>query len=87
MVNWGDPETFWLNVTNAALGLITLVALLAVAGAVLQEVLVRARKRIASALEDAHTLHVPALGETMADGGTRIPEGGQHDHDGDGGSR
>jgi hypothetical protein len=79
MVNWGDPETFWLNVTNAALGIVTAVAFLVVAGAVLNEVLVRVRRRIASAVGDVHTLHVPALGATMADGGEKITKDGKKD--------
>jgi hypothetical protein len=81
MVDWGDPETFWLNATNAVLGIVTVVAFLMVAGAVLNEVLIRVRKRIASSIEDPHTFHAPLLGATMADGGERIerpgkPEGG-----------
>jgi hypothetical protein len=72
MVNWGDPETFWLNVTNAVLGIVTVVAFLMVAGAVLNEVLLRVRKRIASTLEDAHTYRAPLLGPTMADGGEKV---------------
>ena len=84
MVNWADPETFWLNVTNAALGVVTAVAFLVVAGAVFNEVLVRVRKRIASAVGDAHTLHVPVLGATMADGGERVGDGGKKDRN-DGG--
>ena len=72
MLDWGDPETFWLNVTNVVLGLVTLVALSVMVGAVLVEVLERVRKRVASAVEDAHILPVPVLGTTMADGGERL---------------
>lgn len=72
MLEWGDPETFWLNVTNVVLGLVTLTALAALVGAVFVEVLERVRKRVASAIEDAHTLPVPALGMTMADGGEKL---------------
>jgi hypothetical protein len=85
MANWGDPETFWLNVTNAFLGIVTAAAFLVVAGAVLNEVLVRVRKRIASAVGDLHTLHVPALGPTMADGGEKI--GGDSKNGGNGGAK
>lgn len=72
MLDWGDPETFWLNVTNVVLGLVTLVALAVMVGAVLVEVLERVRKRVASAVEDAHILPVPVLGTTMADGGEKL---------------
>lgn len=72
MLNWGDPGTFWLNVTNAALGIFTVVAFAMVAGAVVVELAERLKKRLASAAGDAYTLHVPALGATMADGGEKI---------------
>ena len=72
MVDWGDPGTFWLNVTNAALGIFTVVAFVIVAGGVVMELVERLRKRAASAAADAHTLHVPMLGLTMADGGEKI---------------
>jgi hypothetical protein len=75
MVNWGDPGTFWLNVTNAALGVFTVVAFAIVLGAVVVELVERLKKRVASAAADAHTLHLPALGPTMADGGERIKGG------------
>ena len=72
MVDWGDPGTFWLNVTNAALGVFTVAAFAIVAGGVIVELVDRLRGRVASLAGDAHTLHVPALGATMADGGERI---------------
>jgi len=72
MLNWGDPGTFWLNVTNAALGVFTVVAFAMVAGAVVVELAERLKKRLAAAAGDAYTLHVPALGATMADGGEKI---------------
>ena len=87
MVDWGDPETFWLNVTNAVLGIVTVVAFLMVAGAVFSEVLARVRKRIAAAVGDVHTLHVPALGATMADGGERVAVDGKSEKNDGGESR
>jgi hypothetical protein len=78
-VDWGDPQTLWLNLTNLALGIITILAVLLVAGSVGHELLARRRK--ASQIEDldselkslvggsAHVLPVPELGLTMADGG------------------
>lgn len=72
-VDWGDPETLWLNITNAVLGIVTLAALLSVLGAAAVEVFGRLKKRLARA-RDFHALHVPGLGLTMADGGEKIDE-------------
>jgi len=47
-INWSDPETFWLNVTNMAFGVITLVVLLFLLGSVAAEVYGRAKKRAAA---------------------------------------
>ncbi|MGC1452537.1 MAG: hypothetical protein WA830_21110 [Candidatus Sulfotelmatobacter sp.] len=82
--NW----TFWLNMTNFALGIITLLALLVVFGAVGWDLLVRkvdqAREADSFDLSNidaelramlhggSHSLSVPGLGLTMADGGERI---------------
>ena len=38
MVDWTDTQTFWLNVTNAALGVLTLALLLALLGSLAKEV-------------------------------------------------
>ncbi|HEY5656365.1 MAG TPA: hypothetical protein VIY27_01115 [Myxococcota bacterium] len=74
MVEWGNPETFWLNVTNAALGLVTLIAFVVVVGSAVVEVIEKVNKRVTSAAEDAHILAFPALGTTMADGGEKVGE-------------
>jgi len=74
--NWSDPQTFWLNVTNAGLGIVTLVALFSVLGAVAVELYGRVKKRATTDAPDFHTLHVPTLGLTMADGGEKIDEKG-----------
>lgn len=81
--NW----TFWLNMTNFALGIITVLALLVVFGAVGWDLLVRkvhtARERgnldlstldgeLRAMLHGSHSLYEPGLGLTMADGGERI---------------
>ncbi len=80
-VNWSDPQTWWLNVTNAALGLVVIICLGAVAFGVFQEVTARLRRRaavrdldrevreLAASYGGGHALHVPGLGVTMADGG------------------
>ena len=85
----GDPETIWLNLTNAALGVVVLACLLAVALGVVKELVARRRARarasaeldremkelVASYQNDPHILDVPGLGVTMADGGeVRKPE-------------
>jgi len=65
-------DTFWLNFTNIALGLVTLVCVIAVAAGVLQELghrLAHGKK-----LADDHAFETPELGLTMADGGKRIDE-------------
>ena len=75
MFDLNDPNTFWLNVTNIALGIVTLICCVAVGYGVLQEVLVRVRKRKASlAKADDHSLLVTDLGITMADGGVPVEE-------------
>ena len=65
-------DTFWLNFTNIALGLVTLVCVIAVAAGVLQELghrLAHGKK-----LADDHAFETPELGLTMADGGERLDE-------------
>jgi hypothetical protein len=71
MFDISDPNTFWLNVTNIGLGIITLICVAVVGYGVLQEVLIRVRKRQAIEADD-HAMLVPELGLTMADGGERI---------------
>lgn len=71
---------FWLNVTNVALGVVVVLALVLLAYGVIWELLIRNRKRSglheldkemqASLPEElSHSLPVPDLGLTMADGG------------------
>jgi hypothetical protein len=70
-----DPETLWLNVTNIALGAVTIICLLVFGREVIREVveLVRARSR-ARVAGSAHELVLSDLGVTMADGGEEIDE-------------
>jgi hypothetical protein len=68
-----DPRTLWLNLTNIGLGVVTLVCLLVIARAVVQELKGRRGRQI-SAQPDPHALSVQGLGLTMADGGDRIDE-------------
>ena len=79
-----DPSTYWLNFTNAALGIMVLVCCIAVGFGVIQELAARRKKRAAmSALDrevsdlvsgfgDGHAFQVPGLGLTMADGGEEL---------------
>jgi hypothetical protein len=82
-VNWSDPQTLWLNLTNLALGIVTLLAVAVVVGAVAWELVARRRRAAESAEIDRelrtmagdlspHTLPVPELGLTMADGGVPV---------------
>jgi hypothetical protein len=67
------PDTFWLNFTNIALGLVTLACVLAVVGGVASELRQRLARR-ALAERDDHVFATPSLGVTMADGGERLDE-------------
>lgn len=75
--------TFWLQVMNLALVAVTLLAALVVTGAVGWELWERRthKARAAGTLDaelwamsraDLHTLSVPGLGLTMADGGEKV---------------
>ena len=68
-----SDQTFWLNVVNIALGLITLVCVVAVLGVTLRELAARSRKRVpVFARHDDHTFDLSDLGITMADGGEKL---------------
>jgi hypothetical protein len=76
-VDWNDPQTLWLNLTNAALGAVVLICVLVVAAGVVQELRLRAKRRAEQptpirAAGD-HAFDVPGLGLTMADGGESVP--------------
>jgi hypothetical protein len=73
MYGANGPDTFWLNFTNIALGLVTLACVLAILAGVVHELADRRRtahKRAAAA--DDHAFVSPELGLTMADGGMRV---------------
>ena len=83
-IDWND-QTLWLNVTNVALGVVTLAALLVASIAVVRELAARRRHvRDASALDDElrtmlsaespYAMQVPGLGLTMADGGEPLKQ-------------
>ena len=75
-----DDWVFWLNLTNIALGLVVVVAVLVTAYGLVWEIMSRLKKRESLAKLDekltemvhgefAHGLPVQGLGMTMADGG------------------
>ncbi|HTS04711.1 MAG TPA: hypothetical protein VMP68_03945 [Candidatus Eisenbacteria bacterium] len=88
----GENWTMWLNITNFALGIVTLLAVVVVAGAVSWDLffmwLRKARRgdvaeisgvnmqrlmaEVRAGWGDAHSLSVPGLGLTMADGGEKV---------------
>jgi hypothetical protein len=84
----GENWTFWFNMTNFGLGIITVLAIVVVFGAVGWDLLLRKSPKTRAvnagdlARFDAeiqswfdagpHSLSVPGLGLTMADGGEKI---------------
>lgn len=76
MFDFLDSETMWLNLTNATLGLVTLICLVAVGQVILPELLARfaAKRATVPVQEDSHAFDLSGLGITMADGGERIDE-------------
>jgi hypothetical protein len=81
----GENWTMWLNITNFALGIVTLIALLVVFFAVGWDLLVRKVGKaqtvnlnnidadLKALLQGgSHSFSVPEFGLTMADGGERI---------------
>ena len=73
MFDLSDPNTFWLNVTNIVLGLVTLICCVAVGRGLYQELSVRLKKHSRVPVRsDDHAFLVPGLGLTMADGGERL---------------
>jgi hypothetical protein len=74
-LDWTDPRTFWLNVTNVVLIAVTLVCVAVVAYGVMRELWARLRHRMPILTReqgDVHALHMPELGLTMADGGEPV---------------
>jgi len=79
-----DPSTYWLTITNAALGVVVLICCVAVAIGVFHEIVAKRRKVTAmskidrevtdlvAAYQDGHAFHLPQLGLTMADGGEEL---------------
>ena len=73
MFPFNDPEMLWLNATNIALGVVTIVCLFVVVRALYTEIRVRKQKEAGVRREEAgHKLYVSELGLTMADGGEKV---------------
>jgi hypothetical protein len=73
MFDWSDPNTFWLNVTDIVLGVVTLACLAFIAQAVVRAVYARLVARLPlRPHRDPHSFALPELGLTMADGGEPI---------------
>ena len=74
-IEFFDPKTVWINLTNWVLGFVTLLCVLAVAYGVIEEAFIRLRKRVRAAHPlDDHAFAVPGLGLTMADGGEKLEQ-------------
>ena len=71
----GDPKTVWLNITNIALGAVTLLCFVMVGYGAVRELAVRLSRRWNLGLQaDDHVFLVPGLGTTMADGGEKVDD-------------
>jgi hypothetical protein len=74
--------TFWLMMTNYALALVTVIAVILVVGAVSWDIIVKKAHRVhtietvkadwEALLRSPHSFDVPGFGLTMADGGEKL---------------
>ena len=75
MFDISDPKTYWLNITNIGLGLVTLVCCLVVGRALFRDIAERIKARSHGPIEaDDHAFMHPQLGLTMADGGEKTEQ-------------
>ena len=64
------PDAFWLDVTNAGLGVFCLACIVAIGWAIVQDVREKRHARVTEhSRSDYHVLDSPEFGLTMADGG------------------
>ncbi len=76
MFELSDPKTYWLNLTNIGLGIVTLACLVILCRSVLLDIWDRIKGRAPAAVHlDDHTFFEPELGLTMADGGEKRANG------------
>ena len=66
-LNWSDPDVRWLVITNWTLFAVTMICV----GVVLYGIAIEVLKRVRQHAHDDHTVMVPELGLTMADGGEK----------------
>ena len=80
LLNWSDPDTVWLTITNIVLGAVAALCVVVMAGGIIHEAIARIRKRRRIEAEidrdmqmfnDERAFHSPGLGITMADGGEK----------------
>ena len=75
MFDPSTPDAFWLDITNAGLGVFCLVCLVALGWAVVRDLRDRHHAReVEEAQNSFHVLHLGELGVTMADGGRPVDE-------------
>lgn len=68
-----NSETVWLTITNAGLGIVTVICFVAVGVVVAKEFFADARAKVrVPHLQDDHSFLLGDLGVTMADGGKRL---------------
>jgi hypothetical protein len=79
-LNWSDPDSTWLNITNIVLGVVVALCAAVMLGGIAHEFISRARKRRRidaeldrdmRLLNDDHAFDSPDLGITLADGGEK----------------
>ncbi len=80
LLNWSDPDSTWLNITNIVLGVVVALCAAVMLGGIAHEFISRARKRRRidaeldrdmRLLNDDHAFDSPNLGITLADGGEK----------------
>ena len=79
MFDLSDPRTYWLNITNIGLGLVTLICCAIVGRALFRDISERLRARSAETVTvDDHAFVHAQLGLTMADGGEKTESEEKH---------
>lgn len=80
LMNWSDPDSSWLNITNIVLGVVVALCVVLMLAGIAHEFLSRVRRRRAidaeldrdmRLLNDDHAFDSTNLGITMADGGEK----------------
>lgn len=79
MFDWitSDPDTMWLNITNVVLGLSVIACVAVGITGFARDVIAQARERARTRqtfVYDPHSMMIPELGLTMADGGEPVSE-------------